>query len=339
MGESGDVEETALNAEEEEPVEMPKKKKRGRPRKNVATRAPCNDLTPAAIPSPIASRTPDEEVKADHFSLETTPHVSTPSNSELPSSAITTSGLPCSYPDPYSNTDSDVKVEEGGALEYPQVKRRRGRPPKYQKMIEKKSGAAKQKIRSLSKKQQQSREEEDSCNSDKDGRSQVKKRGPGRPPGSGKKKFLKSDSPSSTGGGSGVHRQALPIEAQILHILPEEDVAKVVTDFCQNAGLPMCVMSANGEISTIHFKNEVKPRDVSTIHQGLREIISMSGCVMPLDGEGDKRWISRFTVLLADSEGRIVGGGISDSMIAASKVQVILGSYPIADAQNHEASD
>ncbi|BBN01789.1 protein MpATHOOK2 [Marchantia polymorpha subsp. ruderalis] len=294
MGESGDVEETALNAEEEEPVEMPKKKKRGRPRKNVATRAPCNDLTPAAIPSPIASRTPDEEVKADHFSLETTPHVSTPSNSELPSSAITTSGLPCSYPDPYSNTDSDVKVEEGGALEYPQVKRRRGRPPKYQKMIEKKSGAAKQKIRSLSKKQQQSREEEDSCNSDKDGRSQVKKRGPGRPPGSGKKKFLKSDSPSSTGGGSGVHRQALPIEAQILHILPEE---------------------------------------------GLREIISMSGCVMPLDGEGDKRWISRFTVLLADSEGRIVGGGISDSMIAASKVQVILGSYPIADAQNHEASD
>ncbi|KAL2643298.1 hypothetical protein R1flu_010885 [Riccia fluitans] len=67
-----------------------------------------------------------------------------------------------------------------------------------------------------------------------------------------------------------------------------------------------------------------------------REIVSMTGYYVPVN---ESSWSSRLNVALAGSRGQVIGGGVSGSMIAASTVQVIVGSLLTSNTSRKAGPD
>ncbi|KAL2643296.1 hypothetical protein R1flu_010883 [Riccia fluitans] len=122
----------------------------------------------------------------------------------------------------------------------------------------------------------------------------------------------------------GIDRDATPLSPQLLQINAGEDIARIITSFCQKASRPIYVISASGTVSYVELKNDFPARGGTIVHQDTREILSMSGYYIPADNHS---WSSRLSVTLGDKKSGVIGGGVSGCMLAASRVQVIVGSF------------
>ncbi|OMO97402.1 hypothetical protein CCACVL1_04567, partial [Corchorus capsularis] len=60
---------------------------------------------------------------------------------------------------------------------------------------------------------------------------------------------------------------------------------------------------------------------------GRFEILSLSGSFMPSDSGGTRSRSGGMSVSLASPDGRVVGGGVAGLLVAASPVQVVVGSF------------
>ncbi|BAF16220.1 AT-hook motif nuclear-localized protein 9 [Oryza sativa Japonica Group] len=163
-----------------------------------------------------------------------------------------------------------------------------------------------------------------------DDSAQKKRRG--RPPGTGKKQQLSS--PVKLSGGNAFSGSAgTSFTPHIITASPSEDVAGKIVAFANHSSRAVCVLSATGSVSRVvlrhpadgamsrvhassHYKNPA-------IYEGLYEILSMSGCYN-LMNEGQSDGLS---VTLCSPERHIIGGVLGGALVAASTVQVVLGSF------------
>ncbi|KAL6004804.1 hypothetical protein ACLOJK_005360 [Asimina triloba] len=60
---------------------------------------------------------------------------------------------------------------------------------------------------------------------------------------------------------------------------------------------------------------------------GRFEILSLSGSFMPTESGGTRSRSGGMSVSLASPDGRVVGGGVAGLLVAASPVQVVVGSF------------
>ncbi|XP_062226578.1 AT-hook motif nuclear-localized protein 10-like [Phragmites australis] len=137
----------------------------------------------------------------------------------------------------------------------------------------------------------------------------------GRPPGSGKKKQL--DALGSSGTSFTPH---------IITVKPNEDVASKIMAFSQQGPRTTCIISANGSLCTATLRQPATSGGIVT-YEGHFDILSLSGSFL-LAEDGDTR--SRtggLSVALAGSDGRIVGGCVAGMLMAATPVQVVVGSF------------
>ncbi|XP_037487122.1 AT-hook motif nuclear-localized protein 10-like [Triticum dicoccoides] len=137
----------------------------------------------------------------------------------------------------------------------------------------------------------------------------------GRPPGSGKKKQL--DALGSAGTSFTPH---------IITVKPNEDVASKIMSFSQQGPRTTCIISANGALCTATLRQPATSGGIVT-YEGHFDILSLSGSFL-LAEDGDTR--SRtggLSVALAGSDGRIVGGCVAGMLMAATPVQVVVGSF------------
>ncbi|KAJ1272532.1 hypothetical protein BS78_06G209000 [Paspalum vaginatum] len=137
----------------------------------------------------------------------------------------------------------------------------------------------------------------------------------GRPPGSGKKKQL--DALGSSGTSFTPH---------IITVKPNEDVASKIMAFSQQGPRTTCIISANGALCTATLRQPATSGGIVT-YEGRFDILSLSGSFL-LAEDGDTR--SRtggLSVALAGSDGRIVGGCVAGMLMAATPVQVVVGSF------------
>ncbi|CAN6240684.1 unnamed protein product [Urochloa humidicola] len=137
----------------------------------------------------------------------------------------------------------------------------------------------------------------------------------GRPPGSGKKKQL--DALGSSGTSFTPH---------IITVKPNEDVASKIMAFSQQGSRTTCIISANGALCTATLRQPATSGGIVT-YEGHFDILSLSGSFL-LAEDGDTR--SRtggLSVALAGSDGRIVGGCVAGMLMAATPVQVVVGSF------------
>lgn len=137
----------------------------------------------------------------------------------------------------------------------------------------------------------------------------------GRPPGSGKKKQL--DALGSAGTSFTPH---------IITVKPNEDVASKIMSFSQQGPRTTCIISANGALCTATLRQPATSGGIVT-YEGHFDILSLSGSFL-LAEDGDTR--SRtggLSVALAGSDGRVVGGCVAGMLMAATPVQVVVGSF------------
>ncbi|KAJ0802502.1 putative AT-hook motif nuclear-localized protein [Helianthus annuus] len=147
----------------------------------------------------------------------------------------------------------------------------------------------------------------------------------GRPPGSGKKQL---DALGSPGVGFTPH---------VITVKAGEDITSKMTAFSQQGPRTVCILSANGAISNVTLSQPAMSRGTVT-YEGRFEIISLSGSFMLADSDGNhSSRSSGLSVSLAGSDGRVLGGGVVGSLVAATPIQVVVGSF-IADAKRPKSS-
>ncbi|KAG6550155.1 hypothetical protein Mapa_008112 [Marchantia paleacea] len=150
--------------------------------------------------------------------------------------------------------------------------------------------------------------------------SPTEKRGRGRPPGSGKKQQLAALGAwlaGAAGGGFTPH---------VITIAAGEDVANKVFGFSQQGPRAVCVLSANGSISNVTLRHDSSFGGNIT-YEGRYEILSLSGSFLPTDVGGTRSRTGGLSVSLAANDGKVVGGSVSGLLVAATPVQIVVGSF------------
>ncbi|KAL9242697.1 hypothetical protein vseg_016673 [Gypsophila vaccaria] len=141
----------------------------------------------------------------------------------------------------------------------------------------------------------------------------------GRPPSSSKKQL---DALGNCGVGFTPH---------VILVNAGEDIASKIVEFSRQGERTICVLSANGSISNVDLRQPATSGGVVK-YEGQFEIISLSGSFLFSQNSGGQVRTGGLCVSLADSDGRVLGGGVVGILRAATHVQIIVGSF-IADGK------
>ncbi|GLT51916.1 hypothetical protein SLA2020_252880 [Shorea laevis] len=150
------------------------------------------------------------------------------------------------------------------------------------------------------------------------------KRGRGRASGYQKKQHKGLDMENL--GGWAANSVGSNFTPHIITVNPGEDVTMKVISFSQQGPRVICILSANGVISNVTLRQPDSSGGTLT-YEGRFEILSLSGSFMPTETQGTRSRSGGMSVSLASPDGRVVGGGVAGLLIAASPVQVVVGSF------------
>ncbi|XP_057810319.1 AT-hook motif nuclear-localized protein 13-like [Salvia miltiorrhiza] len=140
------------------------------------------------------------------------------------------------------------------------------------------------------------------------------KRNRGRPPGTVKRQL---DALGVPGVGFTPH---------VITVNAGEDIASKILAFSQQGPRTVCILSANGAICNVTLRQPAMSGGGVT-YEGRFEIISLSGSFLLSESIGNCSRTGGLSISLAGSDGRVLGGGVSGMLKAASPVQVVVGSF------------
>ncbi|KAJ8560291.1 hypothetical protein K7X08_004349 [Anisodus acutangulus] len=99
-----------------------------------------------------------------------------------------------------------------------------------------------------------------------------------------------------------------------------EDIASKLMAFSEQGPRTVCILSAHGAICNVTLRQPAMGGG-TVAYEGRLEIISLSGSFF------HSTRTSSLSVSLAGSDGRVLGGGVAGTLMAATPVQVIVGSF------------
>ncbi|TVU16652.1 hypothetical protein EJB05_40227 [Eragrostis curvula] len=211
------------------------------------------------------------------------------------------------------------------------VKRKRGRPRKYgpDGTMKASAAAAAQQQQLVSAPPRMGSLSGDMVrNSGMEDPAQKKRRG--RPPGTGKKQHLSPPAGNAFSGTAGTS-----FTPHIITASPSEDVAAKIVAFANQSSKAVCVLSATGSVSRVVLRHPADGSPMSRVHasapyknpaiyEGFYEILSLSGSYN-LSEQGQQSGV--LSVTLCSPERNVIGGVLGGPLVAASTVQVVLGSF------------
>ncbi|XP_072976403.1 AT-hook motif nuclear-localized protein 1-like [Typha angustifolia] len=112
----------------------------------------------------------------------------------------------------------------------------------------------------------------------------------------------------------------------VITVAAGEDVTMKIISFSQQGPGAICILSANGVISNVTLRQPDSLGGTLT-YEGRFELLSLSGSFMPSENGGTKSRSGGMSVSLASPDGRVVGGGVAGLLVAASPIQVVVGSF------------
>uniref|UniRef100_A0A5B6YNS5 AT-hook motif nuclear-localized protein n=1 Tax=Davidia involucrata TaxID=16924 RepID=A0A5B6YNS5_DAVIN len=112
----------------------------------------------------------------------------------------------------------------------------------------------------------------------------------------------------------------------IITVNSGEDVTMKVISFSQQGPRAICILSANGVISSVTLRQPDSSGGTLT-YEGRFEILSLTGSFMPTESGGMRNRSGGMSVSLASPDGRVVGGGVAGLLVAAGPVQIVVGSF------------
>ncbi|KAH1106942.1 hypothetical protein J1N35_010710 [Gossypium stocksii] len=146
------------------------------------------------------------------------------------------------------------------------------------------------------------------------------KRGRGRPPGTGRKQQLASLGDWLSGSAG------MGFTPHVITVAVGEDIATKIMSFSQQGPRAVCILSANGAVSTVTLLQPSSSGGTVT-YEGRFEILCLSGSYLLISNNGSCSRSGALSVSLATPDGRVIGGGVGGMLVAASPVQVIVGSF------------
>ncbi|CAA7042073.1 unnamed protein product [Microthlaspi erraticum] len=115
-------------------------------------------------------------------------------------------------------------------------------------------------------------------------------------------------------------------KAHIFVVHPKEDIIGKIMSFTKNGSRSVCVLSANGEICNVKIQPLSFNSKVLTFKDSY-EIISLSG-TMAVSQSGEVRnETGGWRITIGGSDGFVFAGRLFGKLIAASPVQVVVGSF------------
>ncbi|XP_074556863.1 AT-hook motif nuclear-localized protein 7-like [Curcuma longa] len=156
------------------------------------------------------------------------------------------------------------------------------------------------------------------------------KRGRGRPRGTGSRQLLAALGGCftfSAGGGFTPH---------VVTIATGEDVVGRIRSFSEKGPRAVCILSANGSISNATLHQPGSSGGTLT-YEGRFEILSLSGSFSTTATHGVRNRTGLISVSLAGPDGRVIGGGVAGLLLAASPIQMIVGSFKPNTFKNQQA--
>ncbi|XP_064965604.1 AT-hook motif nuclear-localized protein 9-like isoform X2 [Musa acuminata AAA Group] len=154
----------------------------------------------------------------------------------------------------------------------------------------------------------------------------AQKRGRGRPPGTGRKQQLASLGEWVAGSAG------MGFTPHVITIAEGEDIAAKIMSFSQQGPRAVCILSANGAVSAVTLRQSATSGGTVT-YEGRFEILCLSGSYMLTDNGGSRSRTGGLSISLSSPDGRVIGGGVAGLLIAATPVQVIVGSFIYAGSK------
>ncbi|KAH9627444.1 hypothetical protein KSS87_006135 [Heliosperma pusillum] len=105
-----------------------------------------------------------------------------------------------------------------------------------------------------------------------------------------------------------------------------EDVTAKIISFCQQGPRAICILSANGMVSNATLRQSDSSGGTLT-YEGRFEIVNLCGSFTPTEREGTRYREGGLSVSLSSPNGQVVGGCVAGLLIAASPIQIIVGSF------------
>ncbi|XP_071707574.1 AT-hook motif nuclear-localized protein 1-like [Rutidosis leptorrhynchoides] len=112
----------------------------------------------------------------------------------------------------------------------------------------------------------------------------------------------------------------------IINVNTGEDVSMKVISFSQQGPRAICILSANGVISSVTLRQPDSSGGRLT-YEGRFEILSLAGSFILSESGGIRNRSGGMSVSLSSPDGRVVGGSVAGLLVAASPVQIIVGSF------------
>ncbi|XP_016433111.2 AT-hook motif nuclear-localized protein 1 [Nicotiana tabacum] len=112
----------------------------------------------------------------------------------------------------------------------------------------------------------------------------------------------------------------------IITVNTGEDVTMKVISFSQQGPRAICILSANGVISSVTLRQPDSSGGTLT-YEGRFEILSLTGSFIQSETGGMRNRSGGMSVSLASPDGRVIGGGVAGLLVAASPVQIVVGSF------------
>ncbi|XP_073051165.1 AT-hook motif nuclear-localized protein 11-like [Primulina eburnea] len=146
------------------------------------------------------------------------------------------------------------------------------------------------------------------------------KRRRGRPPGSGWKQQLAplGEWMNSTVG--------LAFTPHVIHVGVGEDVAAKILAFAQQRPRALCILSANGSVSSVTLRQPSTSAGTVT-YEGRFQILCLSGSYLLAETGGPRNRTGGLSISICNTDGRMIGGAIGGRLTAANPVQVVACSF------------
>uniref|UniRef100_A0A7N0UPX1 AT-hook motif nuclear-localized protein n=1 Tax=Kalanchoe fedtschenkoi TaxID=63787 RepID=A0A7N0UPX1_KALFE len=123
----------------------------------------------------------------------------------------------------------------------------------------------------------------------------------------------------------------------IIKIAAGEDIASKIMSFSKQYPRAVCILTAAGSVSTATIAHPSTPGLTHT-YTGEFSIISLSGSYLVTDSDGLQNGSGRLTITLQGPDMYLIGGAVSGMLIAASPVEVIVGSFMWASSKTANIS-
>ncbi|KZV14159.1 elastin-like [Dorcoceras hygrometricum] len=112
----------------------------------------------------------------------------------------------------------------------------------------------------------------------------------------------------------------------VVTVYTGEDVAGKILTFAQRGPGGICVLSANGSVSNVTIRQPGSSGGLLT-YEGRFEILTLTGSYTIFENGKMKSQTGGLSVSLASPDGRVIGGGVAGSLMAANPIQVVVGSF------------